>query len=69
VFPHRRAITVVVVLPAQTNNHPHQASKNGGGERDQDPSVFEQTRRASERKRAYDNEADQRCRVKKGPDQ
>jgi hypothetical protein len=48
VFPHRRAATVVLVLLGETENQPPQASEDGSGERDQDPSVFEQTRPTSE---------------------
>ena len=68
-FPHRRAITVVLVRPGQNENHPPQASQDGSGERDHDPAAFEETLSMSEaRERPYDNQANERCYVHKEPD-
>jgi hypothetical protein len=70
VFPHRRVITVVLVLLGQDENQPPQASEAGTGERDQNPSVFEETRWASEAgDRPYDNEGNERGHVHEEPDE
>jgi hypothetical protein len=69
VFPHRRAITVVVVLLGQNENQPPRASEEDGGERDWNPLALEQKPRAGETgDRPSNNEAKERRRVHDVPD-
>jgi hypothetical protein len=69
VFPHRRAITVVLVLLGQNENQPPQGSEKSSGERDRNPSALEQKRRAGETgDRPSNNEAKERRRVHDVPD-
>ena len=73
VLPHRRAISVVLVLHGQTENRPHQASEDESRERDQTSTVFEQTRWASEaddhyaKEDHYAQEANERLPCPQGP--
>ena len=63
-LPHRRAITVVVVLPGQNENQPHQARDDASGERNQTPTIFEKACSATEGgEHPCDNEANQRRRA------
>jgi hypothetical protein len=69
VFPHRRAITVVLVLLGQFENQPAQAAEEDGGERDRNPSALEQKRRAGETgDQPSNDEAKERRDVHKEPD-
>jgi hypothetical protein len=69
VFPHRRAITVVLVLLGQNENQPPQGSEESSGQRDRNPSALEQKRRAGETgDRPSNNEAKERRDVHKEPD-
>jgi hypothetical protein len=69
VLPYRRAITVVLVLLGQNENHPPQGSEESSGERDRNPSALEQKRRAGETgNHPSNNEAKERRDVDEEPD-